>query len=103
MEALPALRDLVRFRRLNLVAHWPVQGPFDVVFCRNVVIYFDGPTQASLWPRFHRVLGPDGVLFLGHSERLDPASAAQFVTIGVTSYRKAPDANRHRGVDPEWH
>lgn len=103
MEAGAALRNLVRFRPLNLVAAWPLQGQFDVIFCRNVVIYFDGPTQAALWPRFHHVLGPDGVLFIGHSERLDPATAARFVSIGVTSYRKAPGTDGQTGGSKEWH
>jgi chemotaxis protein methyltransferase CheR len=86
------VRALVTYRPLNLIGPWPVHGPFDVIFCRNVVIYFDAATQAELWPRFHRVLAPDGVVFLGHSERLDPASARDFTSIGVTSYRKARSA-----------
>jgi chemotaxis protein methyltransferase CheR len=89
------LRQLVTFRRLNLVGDWPVRGSFDAIFCRNVVIYFDVRTQAALWPRFHRALAPGGVLFLGHSERLDPASAASFATAGITTWRRIDPAGAH--------
>jgi chemotaxis protein methyltransferase CheR len=100
MEVGPEARALVRFRALNLNATWPFRGPFDAIFCRNVVIYFDTETQAALWPRFHHVLGPDGVLFIGHSERLDPASASRFASIGVTTYRKTSEAG---GGSQQWH
>lgn len=82
------LRALIRFRPLNLIGPWPFQGPFDAIFCRNVVIYFDSETQAALWPRLHRILAPGGALFIGHSERLDPDTAARFISDGVTTYRK---------------
>lgn len=85
------LRSLIAFRRVNLVGQWPFSGPFDAIFCRNVVIYFDVETQAALWPRFHRLLSPRGLLFLGHSERLDPRSAEAFECTGVTTWRKAAD------------
>jgi chemotaxis protein methyltransferase CheR len=97
------LRALIRFSPLNLIAEWPLRGPFDVIFCRNVVIYFDAPTQAALWPRFHRMLGPDGILFIGHSERLDPASARGFESIGVTSYRKRSMRAELPGGERTWH
>lgn len=87
------LRQLVTFRRLNLVGDWPVRGAFDAIFCRNVVIYFDAGTQTALWPRFHRALAPGGMLFLGHSERLDPASAASFATAGITTWRRIDPAD----------
>lgn len=83
------LRRLIAFRRVNLVAQWPFAGPFEAIFCRNVVIYFDAQTQAALWPRFHRLLSPRGLLFLGHSERLDTRSAEAFECTGVTTWRKA--------------
>lgn len=102
MEAGPELRALVTFRQLNLIGPWPIQKSFDVIFCRNVVIYFDGETQAALWPRFRQALSPDGVLFIGHSERLDPASARGFVSVGVTSYRKNT-ADSDRGGARSWH
>lgn len=82
-----ALRQMIRFNELNLLAAWPMRRRFDVVFCRNVVIYFDAPTQARLWPRLHAAMAPDGVLYLGHSERIaDPASCG-FHCTGPTTYR----------------
>ncbi|WP_124949939.1 CheR family methyltransferase [Sulfuriferula thiophila] len=63
------LRDLITFKQLNLLsAQWPVSGPFDVVFCRNVMIYFDKPTQAKILNRFAPLMKHDGLLFAGHSE-----------------------------------
>jgi chemotaxis protein methyltransferase CheR len=68
--ARPALKDMITFARLNLIGEWPLKGPFDVIFCRNVMIYFDKPTQAKLVERFHSLLAPRGILFIGHSESL---------------------------------
>ncbi len=63
------LRALVSFRQLNLLSgDWPVSGPFDAIFCRNVMIYFDKPTQSRILARFAPLLKPDGLLFAGHSE-----------------------------------
>lgn len=65
----PELQRLITFRQLNLLSpHWPVDGPFDVIFCRNVMIYFDKPTQAKILSRFVPLMKPDGLLFAGHSE-----------------------------------
>ena len=65
----PELRQMVTFKQLNLLAQdWPVAGPFDVVFCRNVMIYFDKPTQGKILSRFAPLMKPDGLLFAGHSE-----------------------------------
>ncbi|QAU34323.1 CheR family methyltransferase [Janthinobacterium sp. 17J80-10] len=63
------LRAMVTFQRLNLLAdHWPISGPFDAIFCRNVMIYFDKPTQGKILSRFAPLMKPDALLFAGHSE-----------------------------------
>ncbi|GAB2864844.1 chemotaxis protein methyltransferase [Pseudoduganella ginsengisoli] len=65
----PELRNLITFKQLNLLAdQWPVQGPFDVIFCRNVMIYFDKATQRKILSRFVPLMKPDALLFAGHSE-----------------------------------
>ena len=84
-----ALKKLISFRYLNLIAPWPVQGPFDAIFCRNVAIYMDQPTQLRLWAGFEAVLAPKGMLFIGHSERLGPAISARFQPRGRTAFRHA--------------
>ena len=67
----PEVRDLVSFHPLNLLSErWPMKGPFDAIFCRNVLIYFDKQTQYKLLARFHPLLRPEGLLFVGHSESL---------------------------------
>ena len=65
----PELRQLITFRQLNLLADgWDVKGPFDVIFCRNVMIYFDKATQRKILARFVPLMKPDALLFAGHSE-----------------------------------
>ena len=64
------LQSIISFRYLNLMKEWPFNGPFDIIFCRNVMIYFDKPTQAKLVERFGRCLTNGGVLCIGHSESL---------------------------------
>jgi chemotaxis protein methyltransferase CheR len=66
----PELRRLVRLAPLNLMQRWPMKGRFNVIFCRNVMIYFDRPTQQRLVNRFWDILEPGGFLFVGHSEGL---------------------------------
>lgn len=85
------IRDMVRFRILNLLDEWPMHGRFDAIFCRNVVIYFDAATQDRLWPRFANALQPGGWLFVGHSERVSEAAEAKFRKTGVTAYMRKPD------------
>lgn len=80
------IRNLVSFRELNLLSEWPMSGVFDVIFCRNVVIYFDEITQMSLWPRFEAVTARSGWLFVGHSERLSDQLKTEFITAGPTAY-----------------
>jgi chemotaxis protein methyltransferase CheR len=69
-QAAPALRQVVAFRYLNLMEPWPFKGPFDFIFCRNVMIYFDKPTQQKLVERYWDCLASGGLLFTGHSESL---------------------------------
>ena len=67
----PEVKSLITFRQLNLMNDpWPFKGPFDAIFCRNVMIYFDGPTKAKLIQRFVQHIKPGGWLYIGHSESL---------------------------------
>jgi chemotaxis protein methyltransferase CheR len=81
------LRDLITFANLNLLGEWPMSGPFDVIFCRNVVIYFDKQTQRRLFDRYAEILRPDGWLFIGHSESLLNVTD-RFDLVGRTVYRR---------------
>ncbi len=85
---VPLVRKLISFAELNLIADWPFSGPFDVIFCRNVAIYFDADTQARLWHRFAAMIPADGHLFIGHSERLSGPASQMMKSVGVTAYRK---------------
>jgi chemotaxis protein methyltransferase CheR len=86
-SASESLRELVAFRELNLIGHWPMTGKFHAIFCRNVVIYFEEDTQREMWSRFQSLLLPEGRLFIGHSERLSGPAAQSFLTEGITTYR----------------
>jgi chemotaxis protein methyltransferase CheR len=81
------VKDLVSFKKLNLHAKWPMTGSFDLIFCRNVVIYFDQETQNKLYNRYAEVLSKDGWLMLGHSERLGDDVDHLFQSVGVTTYQ----------------
>jgi chemotaxis protein methyltransferase CheR len=82
-----ALRQLITFKQLNLMHDWPMRGPFDVIFCRNVVIYFDVETKRALFRRMAEMQRPGAILFLGHSENLYRISD-QYELIGRTIYRR---------------
>ena len=79
---------MIRFAELNLVGDWPMKGPFDAIFCRNVAIYFDKQTQSRLWSRFAQLLRPGGMLFIGHSERVSGNATDELVSAGITAYRR---------------
>lgn len=83
------LRAMIQFRQLNLLSEgWPMRGPFDAIFCRNVMIYFDKPTQYKILKKFVPLLRPDGLLFAGHSESFNHATDL-FRLKGKTVYELA--------------
>ncbi len=86
----PALRELITFKQLNLMHDWPMRGPFDVIFCRNVVIYFDKATQRALFERMALLQRPGDLLFLGHSESLYRVTE-RYQLLGHTMYRRVED------------
>jgi chemotaxis protein methyltransferase CheR len=83
----PELRNMIVFNRLNLMESWPFTGPFDFIFCRNVMIYFDKPTQEKLVNRYYDLLAPGGILFTGHSESLTGIQH-KFKFVKATIYQK---------------
>ena len=87
----PKLQQLISFKRLNLLQDWPMKGPFDLILCRNVVIYFDKDTKDLLFKRYAKILAPHGHLFLGHSETMGKEHI-EFNNLGKTMYQKAADA-----------
>ncbi|HZW11862.1 MAG TPA: CheR family methyltransferase [Noviherbaspirillum sp.] len=95
----PELRQMVTFKQLNLLSDdWPISGPFDAIFCRNVMIYFDKPTQSKILSRFAPLMKPDALLFAGHSENFLYVSNA-FKLRGKTVYELNPShAVAHRAV-----
>ena len=83
----PELKQLLTFRQLNLLHDWPMSGPFDVIFCRNVLIYFETDVKKAIVDRMTKLLRPGGALYLGHSEALlgdHPALKSE----GKTIYRR---------------
>jgi chemotaxis protein methyltransferase CheR len=95
----PKVSQLVHFKRLNLFDPWPMSGPFDVVFCRNVFIYFEPEARDALTRRFHEILGPTGYLFLGHSESITGAAASLFQPLGHTVFlKRGRNEGASRGV-----
>src|SRR6185295_13056886 len=85
--AVSELRHLITFKQLNLMHEWPMKGPFDAIFCRNVIIYFDKSTQRTLFERMSRLQRPGDYLFLGHSESLYRV-CDKYDLIGKTIYRR---------------
>jgi chemotaxis protein methyltransferase CheR len=83
------LKSLISFRHLNLMEPWPMRGLFDAIFCRNVMIYFDGPTKMALIDRFIGQLKPNGWLYIGHSESL-LGTHRNLSHAGRTIYRRTP-------------
>jgi chemotaxis protein methyltransferase CheR len=91
----PELRELITFKSLNLLKDgWSIPGDLDVIFCRNVMIYFDKPTQAAILKKFVPLMKPDGLLFAGHSENFLYISD-DFKLRGKTVYELASQHNRH--------
>ena len=87
VKVKPALQELISFKRLNLLEAWPMKGKFDLIFCRNVVIYFNEATQAVLFDRYADMLKDGGYLIIGHSESLNRV-CQRFQSIGKTIYQK---------------
>lgn len=87
VRAKPQLRDMISFKKLNLMHSWPLKGPMDVIFCRNVIIYFDNETKAALIDRYFDLLADHGTLFVGHSETLFGVTKRARL-VGKTIYEK---------------
>ncbi len=81
------IRKIITFKQLNLLGAWPMKGPFDAIFCRNVLIYFDGPTKGELIRRYKDMLKPGGWLYIGHSESVVGGFPGLSMG-GRTTYRK---------------
>ena len=84
----PEARAMVRFRQLNLLRPWPFRSLFDVIFCRNVMIYFDSAAKERLVLALARQLVPGGYLYIGHSERVSGEANALIDPVGPTIYRR---------------
>jgi len=81
------LQQIIDFGQINLMNEWPIKDAVDVIFCRNVVIYFDKPTQSKLFDRYANLLSENGHLLVGHSESLYKVSD-RFKLLGQTIYQK---------------
>lgn len=87
VKVKPELQQIIHFKQLNLMREWPMKGPFDFIFCRNVLIYFDKETKEMLARRYAQLLENGSYLFIGHSESLHQLST-DFDLVGNTIYRK---------------
>jgi chemotaxis protein methyltransferase CheR len=88
-RVVQGLRNLIEFKKINLLdAHWPLPGSFDIIFCRNVMIYFDKPTQLTLLERMAKLLRPEGLYIAGHSESFSQATHLVKL-VGKTTYALA--------------
>jgi chemotaxis protein methyltransferase CheR len=87
---------LVGFRTANLLGEWPMKGPFQVIFCRNVVIYFDEALRDTVLARLAGLLSMGGHLYVGHSERLRP-EVEDLRFVGLSTYRRTPARPRRAG------
>lgn len=88
LTAKPQLKSLITFNKLNLMHPWPMKGQFDVIFCRNVFIYFNKDTQVEMLKRFAALQKPGAYLCLGHSETIKDPGSVGYKLIGKTLYIK---------------
>lgn len=89
----PEARSIVTLNQLNLMNEFPMKGPFQAVFCRNTVIYFDQPTQERIWKKFDPLMASDARLYIGHSERV-VHDGNRFIGDGLTTYRLNPKGTK---------
>jgi chemotaxis protein methyltransferase CheR len=97
MQANDTLRSLVSFKKLNLIGNWPMRGSFQIIFCRNVVIYFELATQEQIWAKMMPLLEEQGGLYIGHSERISGSAEQILRNDGITIYRKSGHQKAGRG------
>lgn len=95
-----SLRTIVRFARLNLMHPWPMQGPFEVVFCRNVMIYFDASTRLELASRITQFLHPQGLLFIGNAESLGIAPPGLRLIVSSVYQRTTSSISPREAAQP---
>jgi len=84
----PEVQNLVKFAKLNLISPLPFSGEFHVIFCRNVAIYFDAPTQNRVWGNLAHLIGSGGKFYIGHSERIKNPAEFRMIPTGITTYQK---------------
>lgn len=86
-EINPKLQSMVTFKKLNLMAPWPIKKRYDAIFCRNVLIYFTQEDQAQLFTKFSQHLLDDAFLYIGHSERVIGDASKKLTAVGATTYQ----------------